>query len=396
MEKRYNSPPLTTWLPFGLWRVDKYFSWSYVKTLVLIIAALATLVTIGDVFQRFDDIIIYSRNNNLDWSDTAAIFLRYYTTFVPQLILQHMFPLSMLLAAAITATASYAGPRGNNEYTVLRSVGVSASRAMLPLIVPALLFSFLFQATRDNYLPFMVRESSSIHNTLRDRTSTPVDISLVYGAEFHTAAIGWFGPDWVGHNMILEVRNLKSYQRGDVREGDNDFVAYRATSARLEQRPEGLGFQWVPLTDAEAQVFTRFSRRIVPWDRPIPTNLTPAMIDRQTLGDAVCSWQELYTMQKDNSGARFEIHWRLSEPIGACVLMVWGMGICMGRMLRGKGSGYVQAVAVSMLATAAFYGLRLFGKSLWESALLAPAPAAWLPILLGILIAIPIALWVER
>ncbi len=335
MQKRYSSPPLSTWIPFGLWRVDRYFALAYIKALLLILAALATLVAIGDLFQRFDDFIMYSRTENLDLRETVGLFARYYATFVPQLIFQYMFPLSMLLAGAITATSAYAGPRGNNEYTVLRSVGVSVMRSLVPLIFPALVVAVAFQASRDYYLPHMVREGSAILNRLRNRTTSPVDISLVHGGEFHTAAIGWFSPEGVAYNLILEVRDLAKYQRGDVKQGDNDFVAFRASKAALEPRPDGEGYQWQPLENGEAQVFTRFSRRTQPWTTPIPTSLTPAMIDRQTLGDAVCSWRELAAMQRDNSGARFEIHWRLADPLACGILLVWGLCLCVGSMLRG-------------------------------------------------------------
>lgn len=396
MQKRYSRPPLSTLLPFGLWRVDKYFSLSYIKTFFLIIAALAALVAIGDIFQRFDDIIIFSRNNDLDLGATGMLFLRYYSAFVPQLVFQYMFPLSMLLAAAITATSAYAGPRGNNEYVVLRSVGVSVRRALLPLIVPALIIAVAFQASRDYFLPYMVRESSSILNDLRNRTSMPVDISLVHGDDFHTAAIGWFSPQGIAYNLILETRDVRKYQRGDAAAGDNDFVAYRASRATLEPRPGGDGYQWRPLENAEVQIFSRFSRRVEPWAAPVATSLSPAMIDRQTLGDAVCSWSELLAMQKDNSGARFEIHWRLADPVACGLLILWGMSICMGRMLRGKSAGYIHAVAVSMVAAGLFYVLRLFGKSLWESAVLSPAEAAWLPLAVALLATVPTLIWMER
>ena len=396
MRKKMSKPGLTTWLPFGLWRIDKYFIAAYIKTLVLILLAMAVLVTIGDAFQRFDDFIFYSRENNLELWDIAPFFFRYYAAFAPQLILQYMFPLSMLLAAAITATSSFAGPRGNNEYTVIRSVGIPVRRTIMPLVIPAIAAAVAFQGARDFFLPDMVRTRNDIANMMNNRTSAPVNISLIHNDDFQSASVGWFSPDAIGYNVIIEVRNVHQYQRGDSRRGDNDFVAFRANRVSLEPIPNAGGYQWRPLEAAEAQVFTRFSRRVEPWTIPIPTSLTPAMIERQTLGDAVCSWEDLLAMRHDNSGARFEIHWRLADPVGAGILLILGLALIMGRMLRGKSPTYIQAIIISMLTTGGLYVLRLFGKSLWESGALSPVEAAWLPLAAAFLFAVPAMVWMER
>ncbi len=396
MSQRMHKPRLRTWIPFGLRRVDTYFSFAYLKIFVLIFAALAMLIAVADVFQNFDKFIIYSRTENLDLYQTASLIFHYYASFAPFLLFRYMFQLAMLLSAVITATSAYLGPRGNNEYTVLRSVGVSVRRAILPLVIPAFFISIVFQATRDYYLPGMVRTEHVINNLIKGESYSPIDISLVYGPDFHSASMGYFSSEAVAYNLILEVRDLERYQRGDALQGDNDFVSYQAREAALELRPDGEGYQWRPLRNAEMQTFTRFSRKASPWTTPVPTSLTPAMIERQTLGDAVCSWRELNAMRLDNSGARFELHWRLAEPIAACLLMVWGLGICMGRMLRGRGTSYIQSIAVSMLITGLFTSLRLAGKSLWETGTLAPPAAARLPIAVAVLISIPIVAWMER
>ena len=120
MPPRPFKPSPLKWLPFGLRRVDGYYISAYVRVFVLILAALAMLVAIGDLFQRFDDFLWLREKDGLGIAEVGALFAAYYAAFVPQLILQYLFPLAMLLAAAIALASSYAGPRGNNEITVLR------------------------------------------------------------------------------------------------------------------------------------------------------------------------------------------------------------------------------------------------------------------------------------
>lgn len=382
------------WLPFGLWRLDWYFIKFYIRTFVLILVALGALVAIGDMFQRFDDFVLLSRRENHDLGAAVTLFLRYYASWVPQLIFQYMLPIALLIAASITATSSYAGPRGNNEYIVIRSAGVPVLRAFFPLIFPAFLIAVAFQATRDHYLPGMVRESNAILNRLKSRTSNPTSVTH-FGRNIQTAAIGWFAPDGIAHNLILEVRDPLIFQRGDPEQGDNDFTAYRAATARLEATEVGT-FQWVPLEKGEIHYYTRFARRARPWTQPTPTEITPAMIERQTLGDSVSSWRDLLLMQEDNPGARFEINWRLAEPVACCLLVIWGTGFCMGRMLRGGTASFIHSISISMLAAALFYILRLAGKTLWENGTLDPQQAVWLPLAAAFIVAVPVSMWMER
>ena len=382
------------WMPFGLWRIDRYFIRFYLRTFIIILLALAALIAIGDMFQRFDDFVLLARREDQDLWQGTLTFLKYYGSWVPQLIFQYMFPVTMLLAASITATSSYAGPRGNNEYVVIRSAGIPVTRSFLPLLLPALLIATTFQATRDYYLPDMVRDSHAILNRLKSRVSNPTSFTHYGSHGIQTVAIGWFAPDSVAHNIILEVRDAEKFQRGDAGRGDNDFVAYRAAEAKLEKTEAG-GYQWTPLHNGEKHTYTQYLRRNQPWTEPIQTEITPAMIERQPLGDAVSSWRDLLLMQDDNASVRFEIHWRLAEPLACVLLVVWGAGICMGRMLRGRGGSYISSITTSMLAAAAFYILRLAGKTMWEAGMLTPVEGAWFPLAAAALIALPIFFWME-
>lgn len=392
-KSRYKSKS-DVWIPFGLWRIDKYYIKFYAKVFLVILFGLTALVAIGDLFQRFDDFVMMSRRENLDFYETVVTFAKYYATFVPQMVLQYMLPVAMLLAATITITASYAGPRGNNEYTVIRSAGVPVLRSFFPLIFSALVFAAAFQATRDLYLPTMVREANSILNRLRSKTNPPTSVSLITPYGYQTAAIGWFSPHAVGYNLILESRDTAKFQRGDMRRGDNDFVAYRAAEAKLEPDPEGT-YHWVPMVNAKVQTFTTFSRHEQPWTEPVPTTMTPAMLERQTLGDAVSSWRDLRLLREDNAGAKFEMYWRLVDPLACCLLVLWGAGICMGLMLRGGNPNYIKSVSISMLAAGLFYCLRLAGRALWEQGMLQPYQGAFIPVAIAAIVALPIALWME-
>lgn len=383
------------WMPFGLWRIDWYFIRYYVRTFVLILLALAALIAIGDMFQRFDDFVMLARREEQDLWEGTMTFLRYYGTWVPQLIFQFMFPVTMLLAASITATTSYAGPRGNNEYVVIRSAGIPVLRSFLPLLLPAVLIATTFQATRDFYLPDMVRDSSAILNRLKSRVSNPTSFTHHGKYGIQTVAIGWFAPDSVAHNIIIETRAAEKFHRGDAGMGDNDFIAYRAAEAKLERSETG-EYRWTPLRNGEKHTYSRFVRRNEPWTQPVPTEMTPAMIERQPLGDAVSSWRDLLLMQEDNASVRFEIHWRLADPIACVLLIIWGTGVCMGRMLRGGGSSYISSITTSMLAAAVFYILRLAGKTMWESGMLTPVQGVWYPLAAAGALALIIILWMER
>lgn len=392
--KQFKTGP-RVWLPFSLRLIDRYYIKHYIRAFIIILVAIIALISIGDMFQRFDDFVTLARREQLDLLQTALTFVQYYATWVPQLAFQYMLPAAMLIAAAITVTASYAGPRGNNEYIVVRSAGIPVLRALMPLLVPALIIAFLFQATRDLYLPKMVRDSSSISSRLRAKTTNPASITHFGAYGIQTAAIGWFEPGGIAHNMILETRDAQAFQRGDPTQGDNEFTAYRAAVARLDGDAER-GYQWLPVENAEVQFYTRFARKTRPWTEPVRTDITPAMIERQPLGDSVSSWNDLLLMERDDTSARFEMHWRMAEPLACVLLMIWGVGLCMGRMLRGKAANYVMSITIAMIAAGVFYILRLAGKTFWESGALTPAQGVWLPLAAAAVVALIIAVWMER
>ncbi|MDR1533966.1 MAG: LptF/LptG family permease [Planctomycetota bacterium] len=379
MRRQGYKSSLAIWLPLGLKRLDLYFAWFYCKTFVLILVGLIVLVSIGDLFQRFDELADLARQDGLELGGTIGLFIGFYSVFVPQIVFQFMLPTVMLLAAAITITASYCGPRGNNEYTVIRASGVPVLRAFLPLLLPALLLGAAFQYTRDHFLPDMVRGYQTLNNRLRSRLGLPTSLSLMDRDSFQTATIGNFDADGVAHNLLLEFRDAAAFRRGDAGRGDNDFVAHRAAAAVLEKNPSG-GYQWTPLSKGEIHTYTRFIRQSRPWTRPVPTGMTRAMIERQILSDAVCSWSDLLTLRRDNPGADFEFHWRLAEPVSCFLLVLWGAALWMGRMLRFTAAGYIPAVGVSMLAAVLFYVLRVTGRTLWENGVLNPEQGVWLPL----------------
>lgn len=242
----------------------------------------------------------------------------------------------------------------------------------------------------------MIRRYNSIYVQLRNRTYPPLNVSIVHGDEFQSAAIGLFDPQRHAFNIIVDSRNLESYQRGDPTRGDNDFVSYRAAEAVLEPVPGGEGYQWRPLQKGQRQVYGQFVRRSDPWTEPLPTSMTPAMLERQTLGDAVCSWRDLWMLHIDDAGARFTLHWRLADPIACCLLIAWGVGLVMGQMIRGSRAGYIQALLISMIAAGVFYILRLAGRSLWESGALSAVAGAWLPMAVAAPFALAVLLWMER
>ncbi|MDR0362813.1 MAG: LptF/LptG family permease [Planctomycetota bacterium] len=389
-------PRLRTWLPFGLRRLDWYYSIAFLRIFILLLVALMALVTIGDLFQRFDDFVVLGREENLGFYEIAILFARFYGSFVPSLIFQFMFPFAVVVAAGITVTASFAGPRGNNEFTVLRASGIPVKRTLIPLLLPAFIVSAGFFVTRDHFLPAMVRTHTAINNRLKSRYTLPVNISIINTDTFQTAAIGLFTANNIAHNIILEVRDLEKFRRGDVSLGDNDFLAYRASHARLEPSRSGSGWQWMPLQNAEIQTFTRFSRWSGEWRDPVATRITPAMIERQTMGDSVCSWKDLEILAEDYAGARFEMHWRLADPAACCILVVFGFSICMGRMLRGRGASYIHTVATLVFIAGIFYGLRLVGRGMWESGTLIPTAGVWYPLTAATVLALILLVWMER
>jgi lipopolysaccharide export system permease protein len=368
--------------PLVLPRMDRYVARGFFLFLALCVGAVVALIVIGDLFERTEEFTTFAGESEMEAAAMLHEVLRFYLSFAPGLLLRWLLPLVLLMAAVFSVTAS----NGHNEYVALRASGVSIQRAVLPHILLALLLSYGAEWTRDWYLPSFVRTSRRLENEVRGRDKAqPLGLVVEAGGETHHVSMGHFDGE-TAYNLWIEVRDLEGYY-----EGSEAFRVYRAQRAELRPRTalaareEGdpRENEWSPRAEGMTFRQGRYERtEPEPWRDPLPTVVTRAMLERQALGEAVMTWEDLRQLAPALPEIRMEMWRRRTEPWAAAVLVLLGVSLVLRVQIHGEKTGYVRAMMLAIGAGLAFYVLRMASVNWGETGALPPFVAGWLPVLL--------------
>ncbi len=364
-----------TWLPCA----DAYFARRFISVFALCAAAMLTLLVVGDLLQRGDEFYEYARAQRCGFAALLLLAIKYYAFSGPALLLRWTLPLLLILASVISATFSLL----HQEYTALRASGVSLPRALSPLLLLAFFCAYAAEWSRDAFLPLLIRGSHAVRHAIKPSGARP--LLLVVSDEkhrvIHSVSLGHFDEQHRAYNLRIESRRLENFYAGRP-----DFEALTAPEAGLQPRrraadDEG-AWQWMPLQPGRRLRYTAYGSSEEPWLEPMATLITPAMLERQVLGEGVMTWPELRRLAENDLEVRLEMERRRSEPWACAAVVLAGLTAVLFLARRSSEPSYVHNAVVAVLLCAVFYILRLSFLSLGEREVLSPLTAAWLPILL--------------
>ncbi|MBX3045342.1 MAG: LptF/LptG family permease [Candidatus Kapabacteria bacterium] len=110
--------------------IDRYIAKQFIFTFVFGIIALCTIFVVVNLLENLD--------NFLDQKATTIVIIKYYIYYLPEII-KLLTPISTLIATLFTV-----GRLSTlNEITAMKSGGMSLYRLMLPLLLMAVMLSFL-------------------------------------------------------------------------------------------------------------------------------------------------------------------------------------------------------------------------------------------------------------
>ena len=363
---------------------DWYFARGFLSLFALVLLAFMALLIVADLSQKTDEFTSYAYGREGGTFLAVSLVAQYYFSFAPSMVLRHMMPLVFLLAGMLTMTASSV----HNEYSALRSSGVSLPRSILPILAAALVVGYAIELTRDIYLPFLVRKGHAVSTEIKPADAQPLSLVLRDGDEIQSISMGHFDMHenrYVAHNLRIEVRDVKAFF-----EGSESFRSMTAWEAYLQPRTDvadiapddNRELQWQPQANAYESTFGTWSRSTNPWTDAVPTYVTPAMLERQVLGESVMTWADLYRLSNEELDVRMEMHRRRSEPWAYVAILLLGISLGLHLMARGDEPSYVINIVIAVLLCGLFHGLRSVMNGLGETEFLSPFFAAWLPVLL--------------
>ncbi|MCC6574013.1 MAG: LptF/LptG family permease [Planctomycetes bacterium] len=330
-------------------RYDRYFLWVFTQSLIAVVALLSTVFVVVDVllntdeFRNFDDI---SRGVTL-----------YYSFNLPP-ILYLGWPLIIVAAGMFTLIRMLR----SRELLVLEAAGVSPRRALMPLILPALLLGVIGLALREAALPALAQaQRQSPYGAFEFRKGKRISVRDNQGNH-------WFVRKYDLNTGFIEGVRILSKDGNLLVVAPDMAWAESANHWRTEKQAQvyNLAALTGDVTDAQATTFA---------GAPPFGDLLPGDFARRGKTFADQSVSELWRgagERPDYLDLRTAASHELWHPFGGLALLLCGCALA----LWGRTRGFFTASLLT-LACVSFYFIGVFWfEALARAGMLPPEIAA--------------------
>lgn len=349
-------------------RYDRYFFRVFLQSLAVVGALFVTIFLVVDALLNLDELQRFD--------DPLRGISGYYAFNLPPL-LYLVYPL-MVLAAGMFSLSRILRAR---ELLILESAGVGPGRALLALLLPALLLGGIGLYVRDQALPQLAREArESPYGAYEFRKGKRITVRDEEGN-------AWFVRRYDLNEGSLE--GVRILTPGGDRLAVCERMRWNRDSLRWDVEGEGTVWNLASLAgDAGIGGDSRAFAGSPPFGRLLPADLA-----RRRRGFSDRTLRELsnqVALRPDYRELGTALWHELWHPFGGAILFLCGAGLLLGRG-RGKPAlaGALALLCVLGYAVLGFLFETLGTSGFWSPAIGASvAPAAFL--LLGI------GLWVRR
>ena len=358
--------------------LDRWLLSELIGPLVFAVALFTVLsLSVGVLFELVRQIV----ESNLPVLIAGQVLLPRLPSF---LVLS--FPMATLLATLL----AYGRLSTNSELTALRSVGVTATRMIIPALVLALLMSGLTFLFNDVLVPRSNRSAEvTLRRALGKAIATEKGDNIIYPR---------FGrveePDGSSSKGLLQLFYASRFQNGTMtRVTLLDFSRVGFTQMLLAERGqwneqeakwEFFNGQILTLTPSGSTTSADFDRYMYPFSTaPIRIAKLPKDANNMTVAEALQA-EQLLENAGDVKGAR-KLQVRIQEKFTlpmAC--LVFGLiGASLGAKPNNRTSRS-QGFGISVVMILVYYLLGFSFSSLGVKGTLPPLLAAWSPVLISL------------
>ena len=374
--------------------LDRYLLRQFAQGYLACFLTLAGLYIVFDVFANLDEFLRYADSP----VKFVTVLYEYYAVRLVFFFQQFSGVLS-LIAAMFTLSWI----QRFNELTAIMAAGIPTSRIVRPIALAAIAASLASMYAREDVIPRWREALNRTPNDLRGETPTPApprydhrtDVllqgKLAVAKERRIDSPSFvLPPKLVGRSMVVPAAKgfyqeaTDEHPAGYLLDGVSPQVAMLARpSARL---PAVEGGDPVVLTAVDNK-----------WLKPDQLFIVSQVsFDQWVAGD---SWQKssstwdlvagLHNPSVDYGGAaRVLVHARLLQPLLDLALLFLGLPF----VLNQHSANVFVSVGICVALTATFFAVTLLSHWLGSMSFIAPATAAWMPVLIfG-----PAAVWVSH
>lgn len=338
------------------WPLTRYVVTRFLQLAALCFGVILTCYLILDVLERVDRFTTYAA--------TATELLHYYRARLP-LLVSRVFPMSLVVSTALTVSVLAA----NGELIGMRSLGIPAPRALLPILVLCAVVAPLFFAFTDQVVPRTTALADYLNQTqIKNRAPTDrvAEVWFQEGDTFFEADL--FDP------QVGIARNITMYELGA-----DGLPSSRADASWARHLGGGL---WRLRDHVRIEVHDGSVRYVDA--EPIAQlgeTLTPGQTDSQHLSVAELRREirELEESAIDTTVFRVDLYVKFATPLACLILPALALFYALG------GPPYPSSAATLVFSAAVAAGYTLLtglGASLGYGETLPPALAGLAPVAL--------------
>lgn len=349
--------------------LDRLVILAYIRSYLICLTSLLSLYIIIDLFTNLDDFFSSGKGLMAGLENVA----RYYLYRSAQIFDRLCEPI-LLLAGAFTI----AWMQRNNELLPLLSAGVPTRRILRPVFLGALGFLALGVANQELVIPRIADMLQRQRNDMDGQQDQPVQATYD-GNGIHIE----------GHKAMRASRRVIEFHC-TIPDGQGNGLMH-LSAAEAHYIPPGDGPYtggWLLTGTVPAEVpdwnNAKLARQVAPGQWFLYTRDADfEALTRNGTWFMLFSTARLNDLLHRTDSRRLEamavlFHMRLTRPILAALMLVMGLAI----VLRDPSRHVFVSAGWCLVLCAAFFGVTFGCKFLGDHELIAPALAAWLPVML--------------
>lgn len=349
--------------------LDRMLLFNYLRYYAIVLISLLDLYVVIDLFTNLDD---FSKGG---FWDNLSHITAYYSTRISQ-IFDRLSEAMTLIAAVFTV----AWMQRNNELLPQLSAGVSARRVIRPVVFGAMLTLALGPLNQEFVIPRIAEDLSTDRDDAKNEKATLVrgafDSSGVHIEGFRgfrrDQKVEWMfvtfpegAPSGLAH---LTARNAEYIPAQGQKPMTGGWILYEASPLMPDPLPTNL--TQLEYGEKVAKYFlktneTDFDTITRPANWYVYAS-TPRLRDLLAKPDS-----------KRQPAVATTFHMRLTRPLCGLLLVLMGLAV----ILRDQNRNVFISVGLCLILAGLFYAIMLGCKYLGEADIVAPALAAWLPVL---------------
>ena len=357
--------------------LDRWLLGELISPLLFAVAAFTVVsLSVGVMFELVRQIV----ESGLPVLIAVQVLLQRLPSF-----LVISFPMATLMATLL----AYSRLSANSELTALRSVGVTATRMIIPALVLALVMSSLTFVFNDVVVPRSNRSAEiTLRRALGKAIATEKGDNIVYSR---------FGrveqPDGTSGKGLLQLFYANKFRDGtmtDVTVLDFSRVGFTqmlvAESAEWNEREakwEFLDGQILTLTPSGSTTSADFDRYLYPLSAaPIRIAKLPKDANNMTVAEALQAEQLLQQAGDIKEARRLQVRIQEKFTLPMACLVFGLIGASLGAKPNNRTSRS-QGFGISVVLILVYYVLSFSFSSLGVKGTLPPLLAAWSPVLIS-------------